>query len=60
MNRKIVKYTTVTAYDIDFLIADVQDFILDGWQPYGNQYAIPEDETGSEDRFYQPMVKYDD
>jgi hypothetical protein len=63
MNRKIVEYFTLDSNHVDDLGSEVEDYIKQGYQPYGNQYVIrfvhPTMLT-CVDQFFQPMVKYDD
>jgi hypothetical protein len=60
MNGNIIDYITVASGSIVELVNEVRELINYGWQPYGDQYALPEDDKGNTDKFYQPMVKYDD
>ena len=49
---KILKYSVVKT-TLSKLEEDIQNYIDNGWQPYGNSLLLDE-------FIYQPVVKYDD
>jgi len=51
---KIIEYKTLQALNFPDLDNLINIAILDGWQPYGNQYC----EDSPAGFYHQPMVKY--
>jgi hypothetical protein len=54
---KIRLYTVVAAQTTSSLVRDVNSYIQDGYQPYGDMVKDP---TSTMSWFYQPMVKYEE
>ena len=55
---KIEKYKTVCGKDLATLDQRVNELMLQGFEPYGQQYYAAWDDTSVDsDAFIQPMVK---
>jgi hypothetical protein len=55
---RIKRYLLASAPDAEKLQNEVSKLLSEGWQPLG-QLVISEPSTGSEARFFQPMVQYE-
>ncbi|MGA2749160.1 MAG: hypothetical protein ABSG59_10320 [Verrucomicrobiota bacterium] len=56
MNRRILEYFTAVDTDIKALDKQVNSFVQDGYQPYGNPYVVPGEKT----QFCQVIVMFEE
>lgn len=56
MNPKILEYFTAVDNDIKSLDKQVNDFVKDGYQPYGNPYVVP----GEKPQICQAVVMFEE
>ena len=56
MSRKIIEYFTAIDTDIKGLDKQVDSFVRDGYQPYGNPYVVPGEKT----RICQAIVMFEE
>jgi hypothetical protein len=56
MNTTILEYFTVVDTDLKSLDKQVNSLVKDGYQPYGNPYAVP----GEKVQFCQAVVMYEE
>lgn len=56
--RKILKYHICWHYDLRYLKRDINEFIAEGFEPYGS-FMINNEDPDSRTVFIQPMVKYE-
>ena len=56
MNRRILEYFTAADTDVKGLDKQMDSFVKDGYQPYGNPYVVPGDKV----QICQAVVMYEE
>ena len=56
MNRRILEYFTAVDSEIKGLDKQMDSFVKDGYQPYGNPYVVPGDKV----QICQAVVLYEE